>query len=190
MKAPNSSTFISAVRSSFDFLVALGFLEEVTSATLVTYRRGDVEFCVYHERRSSALGCEFSLAGRRYALSELIRVMDPEAAKIYRDFVARTPAQLSTGLLQLRGLVEKYGVPALAGDAEFASELDRSSKEFVDSYELEVLARNVRPRAERAFQARDFRKAAKLYESIRFALTSVELKKLELAARRAARSDP
>lgn len=177
--------FANAVSEKFSFLGDLGFSEVESLPTIVRYRKGDLELHVYHGRQSFEIGFEVGRQGVRYSMSELIRANDPEIAERYRDYAAITAEGVAEGLTQLEGLVKCYGERALRGDPEFFTTLENQRKVWVEGYELDVLAKQLRPKAEAAFQHGDYREAAALYEKIRSRLSATELKKLELARARA-----
>lgn len=176
--------FADAVTRRFAFLTDLGFLQAEASPTIVRYRKGDVEADVYHGRQSYELGFEIGHGGAKYSMSELIRTADPETATQYRNFVATTQNALFEGLTRLEGLAKQYCQRALQGDPEFFIALESQRKSWAEGYALEVLERQLRPRADEAFRRGNYREAAELYERIRSRLTPAELKKLAIARER------
>lgn len=178
--------FPNAVSEKFSFLGDLGFSEVESLPTIVRYRKGDLEVHVYHGRQSYEIGFEVGRQEARYSMSELIRANDPETAERYRDYAATTAEGIAEGLTQLEGLVKRYGERALRGDPEFFATLANQRKAWAEGYELDVLAKQLRPKADTAFRSGDYRQAAELYEKIRPRLSAAELKKLELAKERAA----
>lgn len=173
--------FAHAVSESFLFLDDLGFSRIESLPTLVRFRKDNLEINIYHGRRSFEVGFEILHHGERYSISELIRVTDVEAAERYRNFATTTPQGVIEGLMQLKELVQRYGGPALRGDPEFFSALKNQRKTWAEGYALDVLARQLRPKAEAAFRQGHYREAAELYEKIRASLSAAELKKLQLA---------
>ena len=177
--------FVNAVTERFGFLSEWGFSMTESLPTLVRYRNGEIGVDVYHGRQSYELGFGVERLGVRYPLATLIRAIDPEAEQEYRNFAATTPDVVANGLTQLAELVKRYGEPALRGDAEFFARLDKQRVEWAEGYALDVLARQLRPKADAAFREGRYREAAELYERIRPRLTPAELKKLTLAKNRA-----
>lgn len=177
--------FVDAVRKRFAFLGEYGFTETESLPTLVRYRKGDLEIDVYHGRQSFEIGFGIAHQGIRYSLSELIRADDPAVAEHSRNEAARTPNSIDEALARLQELVKRYGERALQGDVEYFSALDAQGKLWSEEYSLDVLARQVRPKADTAFREGDYRRAAELYEKIRARLSAVELKKLAFARERA-----
>lgn len=179
--------FERKVRASFMFLEELGFVPVEELSTLVKYRKEDIEIDVYHGRHSSEVGAGVSAFGVRYAMSELIRVTDPEVAKTYRNAVATTPAGLADALEELSSLLRRCGMAALRGDLQFFSALAKQRKQWSEDYALDGLAEQLRPRADEAFRRGEYAAAAKLYECIRGRLSPAEVKKLALAQTRSKR---
>jgi hypothetical protein len=173
------------VRKQFSFLGDYGFAEVESLPTIVRYRKGDLEADVYHGRKSFEVGFGLACKNTRYSLSDLIRVTDQAAAEQYRNETATTPEGIIKSLARLQELVSQFGERALQGDAEYLSALEDQRKSWAETYALDVLAEQLRPKAEAAFRDGDYRQAASLYEKIRARLSSVELKKLALARERA-----
>jgi hypothetical protein len=177
--------FADAVSRNFAFLGQLGFSEVESLPTLVRYRKDSLEVVIYHGRQSFEIGFELSYAETRYSMSELIRAADVEEAEKYRNYAAKTPQSIAEGLARLQRLVKQYGERALRGDSTFFSMIDEQRRKWAKGYELEVLAEQLRPKADAAFRSGNYRQAADLYEKILSRLSAAELKKLALARRRA-----
>jgi hypothetical protein len=168
--------FAHAVRERFTFLGDLGFLEVESLPTLVRYRKDDLEVNFYHGRSSFELGFEICRNSTRYSMSELIGVADSEAAERYRNYAATTPHGIVAGVTQLEELVRRYGDRALRGDPAFFTMLEERRKAWAEEYALDALAKQLRPKAQAAFQQGNYREAAELYERIRPRLSMAEEK--------------
>jgi hypothetical protein len=179
--------FERMVRGAFMFLEDLGFTEVEAMPTLVRYRKGDVEVDVYHGRRSYEVGAGITAFGVRYPLSAIIRAVDPAAEETYRVYSATTPERIAEGLEELSSLMRRYGTDALRCDPQFFSTLAKLREQWSKDYALDVLASQLRPRAEEAFRRRDYVTAAELYARIKGRLTPVEAKKLTVAETRSKR---
>ncbi len=177
--------FADAVSRSFAFLAEFGFTEIESLPTLVRYRKGDLDVTVYHGRQSYEIAFEVCRLGTRYSLDELIRAIDPDVAAQYRNYATLTPEGIGEGLARLEMLVRRYGERALSGDSTYFAALDRQRKSWAEGYALDVIAAQLRPKAEAAFRSGDYGQAADLYERIRTRLSAAELKKLALAKKRA-----
>lgn len=176
--------FARKVRGAFGFLTDAGFAEVEASPTLVRYCKGDVEVDIYHGRQSYEIGGGVTRAGTRYAMSEIIRAVDSEVAKEYRNAVAMTPEGIAAGLEELAALMQHYGSGTLLGGQQFVAALERQRKQWAEGYALDVLAAQIRPQAEDAFRQGDYAQAAELYGRIRACLSPAEAKKLSLAQER------
>lgn len=176
--------FARKVRGAFGFLADAGFAEVEASPTLARYCMGDVEIDIYHGRQSYEIGGGVTLAGTRYAMSEIVRAVDPEVAKGYRNAVATTREGIAAGLEELAALMRHYGSGALRGEQQFVAALERQRKQWAEGYALDVLAAQIRPQAEDAFRRGDYAQAAELYGRIRECLSPAEAKKLTLAQER------
>jgi hypothetical protein len=173
--------FEAKVRKAFAFLGNLGFSEVEALPTLVRYRTNGVEVDVYHGRQSYEIGAGVTAFGTRYAISEIVRAIDPEAAKQVHYATATTPEGVAAGLEELSSLMEHYGRAALRGDSQFFSMLEKQRKCWAEEYDLDVLAEQLRPQADEAFRRKDYSTAVELYSRIRQRLSPAELKKLSFA---------
>lgn len=176
--------FIENARYAFAFLGEFGFSEVEASPTIVRYKKDDTEIDVYHGRQSYEIGLGITSFGTRYAISEIIRHTNSEAAKDYRYAAATTPEEVATGLKELSLLLKRYGRSALSGDPQLFSSLESERELWSKEYALDVLAEQLRPQADEAFRKKDYPKAAELYSRIRGRLSAVELKKLSIAEER------
>lgn len=178
--------FASEATTAFVFLNDLGFLQVESLPTLVRYRKDDVEIVVHHGRLSYEIGADISYRGKQYALAEIVRAIDPDAAK-QCGLMASTTEGVAMGLEELGSLMKRYGVAALQGDPQFFSTLEGKRKVWVEEYWLDGLARQLRPQAEDAFRRGDYVAAVELYARIRSRLSPAETKKLQLAEERSKR---
>jgi hypothetical protein len=176
--------FANTVAQRFAFLTDFGFSEIESLPTIVRYGKGKLELNVYYGRQSFEVGFQIGHAGKQYSMSEIIRVTDPAAADQYRNAAATTPAELVSAVDRLAGLVSRYGERALRDDPAFFTELNRQLKSWSEAYALEVLAQQLRPKAEAAFREGRYGEAAELYGRIHAQLSPAELKKLDIARQR------
>jgi hypothetical protein len=177
--------FANAASEAFSFLSDRGFVLVESLPTLVRYRKGEIEARLYHGRRSFEVGLEIIRDGERYSISELIRAADRMEGEQYRNWVATTPQAIEEALARLKELVRRYGERALRGDPRLFDTLMKLRQEWMENYSLDVLASQLRPKADAAFRSGDYRQAAALYEKIQPRLSASELKKLALAKQRA-----
>lgn len=176
--------FAKEARKAFAFLDDLGFSEIEALPTLVRYRKGSVEVDVYHGRQSYEIGAGVTAFGTRYAISEIIRHVDPKVEKHFRYPATTTPEGVVAGLDELSSLMERYGRLALDGDPQLFSTLESERQSWSEEYALDVLADQLRPQADEAFRQRNYAKSAELYSRIRERLSPAEIKKLSIAEER------
>jgi hypothetical protein len=157
--------FENEAREAFSFLGDLGFSEIEALPTLVRYcqRKGSVEVDVYHGRKSYEIGAGITAFGTRYAISEIIRHIAPEAEKHFRYPATTTLEGVVAGLDELSSLMKRYGRSALDGDSQLFSILESERKSWSEEYALDVLADQLRPQADEAFRQRNYAKSAELY---------------------------
>jgi len=180
-----SLNFANLVETKFAFLAELGFSEVESQPTIVRFRKGDLALKVYHGRQSFEIGVELGHAGERYSMSELIRAADTGVAEQYRNPTAATSVDVAAGLDRLADLLQRFGARALRDDPAYFANLQQQRKAWSESYALDVLVEQVRPKAEAAFHEGRYAEAAQLYEKIAARLTVTEQKKLALARKRA-----
>jgi hypothetical protein len=179
--------FAGLAEGAFNFLSDFGFRLVSAEATIVRYSSERVFVNVYHGRSSYELGIEVGLVGseteRGYPLEAFVRLSDPERASRLRNFMATTTDEVRVGLQRLAEQVKQDVEPALRGSEEVFAELHRQRQEWSKSYASEVLASQVRPKAEAAFRERDYVRFVELLSKIEDALTPAEAQKLSYARR-------
>ena len=173
--------FENAVREKFSFLSNFGFAEVEALPTLMVFRMGEVDVDIYHGRHSYEIGGGISGGGVRYAMSEIVRISDPEAAIAYRNPIATSKEAIADGLEELSALMQRYGTAPLQGNSDFFRLLGEQRKYWAEGYAAEVIEEQLRPLAEEAFRKGNYSKAAELYSRIRQRLSPAELKKLEFS---------
>jgi hypothetical protein len=182
---PLRHSFVEAVRREFAFLADLGFTEVEASSSVVRFSNSkiNVDTDICFDSQSYELGIVVSYKVN-CSLGQMIRVVEPEVGKDYRNFAATTESGLADGLRRLEELTKRYGQRALRGDPEFFSELEIKRRAWVHDFAVDVLESQLRPRADEAFRIGDYRLAAELYERIRPRLSPTDLKKLAVAKER------
>ena len=179
--------FSDVVRRKFAFLTDYGFSETEALPRVVCYRRCDLELDVYYGRRSYEIGIDIGHGDERFSMGALIRATDPIAAQKYRDWAATSSEALVSGVERLAELVHRYGERALRDEPEFFADLRKQQESWAEAYSLDVLAEQVRPKAEAAFREGRYRDAAELYEGISARLNVVEQAKFVAARKRSCR---
>jgi len=175
--------FITTVQSEFSYLSTVGFKCVKATPTFVRFESADLYVNVYHGESSYEIGAEVGQLDARgdinnYSISELIRITDSEEANKYRNFMATNPDAVVTGLKRLSAIFEKYGGPFLTGDVQLFRKLEQHKREWSKKFSLEILSKQVRPKAEEAFREKRYDEALRLYESIESELSPAEKKRL------------
>ncbi len=178
---------IPEVREAFAFLDRWGFRLVEASPTIVRYQRNDVMAIISHGRGSFELGFEAGREGEMYAMSEMIRLSNYDLGRTYRNFVATTADQVRAGTRALAELVEFYAAPLLRGEEEFLGLLKQGRATWMESYALDVLARQVKPQATKAFREGRYDDASHLFARILPRLSPAELAKYHIALERSHR---
>jgi len=185
----SSIHFPEEVQANFNYLVAKhDFHCVAVEATFVRYESDCIFINIYHGSSSYEIGLEIGrlisvgkIIEEAYNISWLIKLVNPEKAADYQLFVATTPDLVKKGVFQLCELFKQYAGKALLADESIFALLAKQREEWKESYAKEVLAGQVRPKANEAFYNKNYGEAVCLYESIRSELTPTELKKLEFA---------
>ena len=175
--------FEESARKSFAFLLKMGFQEIDALPTLVRFRKNFIEVDVYHGRKSFEIGAGITAYGIRYSISEIIRSVAPEVEKGFRYKAVTQPEGVAAALDEIGSLIRRFGRAAFDGDPIFFYRLLHQRQLWAEEYALDVLARQLRPKAEIAFRQKDYSKAANLYSRIKERLSPAEIKKLDFAVR-------
>lgn len=185
MRQPASdAAFEQSVVAAFSFLLDSDFKIVERSKTLVRYACKNIEIDIYQGRKSFEIGVGVAIDGEKFSLSELIRIHDPTIANAYRNPVATDNAGVASGVSRVVELFKQFGLTAVTGDASDVAALIDQRRQWSDTFALDVLVEQTRPRAEHAFKSGDYVKAAELYARIRSRLSPAEKGKLELAEAR------
>jgi len=187
--------FRDAVLSSFKFLADFGLHLVKQEVTLVRYESSEVFVNVYHGRASFELGAEVG------------RLTEPNEKVTVFEIVAWAGAERAEGLGQhvmfqvsshdgvqefvpkLALLVQKYGALFLRADVSAYREAHEARSRAVVEHEKQVNLRDVRKKAEAAWQIKDYAQVLELYGPVRDDLTDVEAKKLAYAEQQVLAAD-
>ena len=176
--------FAESVRRHFAFLRQRGFKEVSAEDTLVRFSNGALNIDVFHGRTSFEIGLEVESADERFSLEEIARLSNASAADECRRSSARTQGAVDSGVADVAKTFESHGARALHDFTALLPELQAQREAWLQQFEQEVLARQLRPKAEQAFRERRYPEAAALYQRFSSQLTPAERKKLEVARRR------
>jgi hypothetical protein len=176
------SPFSSAVRQRFHFLETLGYQQTELADSYVRYERGSMAVEIYQGRQSYELGVNLIHNGVSYSLEELLELHRAHGGNtMFEPFAATDQHGIEIGVDRLAAMLQSCIQCVLTGDTRTYRELDQRREAARRSLALDVLAEQLRPKAEFAFRAKDYRRAAELYDQIRERLSPSELRKLEVA---------
>jgi hypothetical protein len=181
--------FVAAVREQTGFLADHGLREVAASSYAVDFASDRVRLRIGHDR----LSCEISASVARrdggegttgYAYGEYLGVVDPAAAADYRDFAATTPDAVRRGVARLAAGL-RVASPLLAGEDATYDELAHHGLLAGERLAANSRRHAYKPRAEAAWQAKDWPAVVAAYARYENDLTEGERRRLELARRRA-----
>ncbi|WP_291870101.1 hypothetical protein [Bradyrhizobium sp.] len=176
--------FAEAASNAFAFLSDAGFTLASTSPAVVRYRKGELEAEVFRDPQSYEVGFQIGYGSEKYSTSEIIRLADQRLGDEYRDHTAKNRAELLDALARLADLIKIYAQDEISGNRFVFKALMHRRKAWAENYACEVLASQIRPKAEEAFRNGDYATAASLYGKIESQLSPSEAKKMALAQER------
>jgi hypothetical protein len=187
--------FVAAVRESFGFLADYGFREVKASMFIVDFDSDAVRMRIGHEPLGYELSASFARKSHpeemtsSYGYGSYLRLIDPAAAADYYDFAAATPAAVIRGLAKLAAAV-RAATPLLTGDDATYDELAHLRLLAGEHMAAESRRHAYGPRAEAAWQAKDWPEVVAAYSRYENDLTQSERRRLDLARRRLGTADP
>jgi hypothetical protein len=120
--------------------------------------------------------------GVSYPLETLLAVHERAGGTTtFHPFAATDRNGVAVGVGHLACMFKSCSDYFLTNDPVVFRALDAYGEEVSARFAIESLARQLRPKAEAAFKAKDYRLAAELYGQIRDQLSPAELAKLEFA---------
>jgi len=178
--------FAHEVEQAFDFLVDDYDMRCVESGhTLVSYESKLVFVDIYHEPISYELRVEIGLASDdrsdSYSLAEVLQAFLGEGHGHTTFYQSSSPEGVRDSVKSLAELLHKYYGPALRGEQSAFESIELASRRIAEKLMLDMKQRDIRAKAIKAWQAKDYATLAQLYESIKSNLTNAEKGKLEYA---------
>ena len=181
--------FEESVRSSFGFLATYGLSPIAADEFSAHYASNCVRLAIRHGRLSYELSVELGRIdhpdelSHPYSMQDLVRAVDPDVARRYRDFAATSGDAVVRGLEQLAVNLEHFGDRALGCDAEFFAVLARERSREIERFGRETQRASQDAIARAAFDRRDWRRVIEVYEERTDPLSRSEQKRLEIARR-------
>jgi hypothetical protein len=188
MSANSTSAFQRIVEREFAFLPALGIKLTESKPTRVQFESPFVCITVYHGRQSSELGLEIGPAikegtGAYYSMGAVMRLVEPDRADRYRNYVALDVEQIEKGICGLASLFHSYIRAGLLDDPLLFSRLKAQREERNRAFALSVTLAQVREKLQASWHGKDYTKVVELLLPFKDHLTESERRKLLYAQR-------
>ena len=180
--------FVSAVRSSFDFLEDLGFAVVVEESTFVRFESGAVFVNVFHGRGSYELGVEIGhrveLGGEtvdeKFSLGDVVALSAPLGEVGFQSFATTKAEELPAFIDRLADWTSRYGGAALRDETGIFVRLRSEGVKRSDAMQDEWAAGRLRTAADAAWSERDYARVVGAYSEMISELRSIELRPSEL----------
>jgi len=172
--------FVNLVLRAFAFLLRLGFVVARRDGTFVRFEKENVFVNVYHGRSSYQVGLELGRVHESdiYSLHELLSAMTP--ADIEQARCQTTdPEMLERCLSSIAATIEQRCGHLLTGDVNAFEKLDAAVAPRRRAATLQAQFGAVIDRADKAWEAKEFSKAAALYEKSEPGLDETRMRRLE-----------
>lgn len=187
---PTRQDFQAAVTASFGFLADTYGLEVGLhpSLDIVTYQSPAIAVRISRERGGFPIDVDLRRkdTGSRYALEEILAALAPEEKRSTAcsgvDMV-----KLTGGLARLAELCQEHLRRLLTLDEAAFAAVDSYASESRRKSSLESQYRSVRFKADRAWEAKDWRTARALYEESKPALRPYQVRRLDFLRKRSPR---
>lgn len=172
--------FVDLVLAAFDFLMRLGFVVARREPTFVRFEKENVFINVYHGRASYQVGLELGRLrnGDMYSLHELFRAMAPDNIELARCQTT-DPEILRQCLVSIGAAIERDCNALLAGDASAFEKVDAAVAPLRKAATLQAQFGATIDRADKAWESKDFKRAAELYAKSTPALDETRMRRLE-----------
>jgi len=175
--------FADEVKVHFAFLEPLGFCCTHSETTLVRFESSKLAINIYHGLQSYEISLEIECPQTldTYSYGALLRLVDSEQAKQYRDYATHTVEGVAEGVRQLAERFRKCVDVGILNDSKLFSRLKLQRAEWARSYALETQLEQARKKAESAWREKDFEKVVQAFAPLQEHLNSSDLKKFEYA---------
>jgi hypothetical protein len=174
--------FAEAVGREFAFLEAtFGFHKVKHSATFVRYESERLFLNVFHGRGSYEIGVELGRLSNpevHYRLASLVAGLAP-GHRGPTVFQASSRQGVEGSVTEVALILRVHCAAALAGDAEALRLVEQAAKGESERATLSAQFGAILDRADQAWEAKDLRLAASLYEQARPALDETRSRRLD-----------
>lgn len=168
----------------FSFLSGLGFSLEDQEDTSVTFSRSDLLIEIDIDPRDRSTSLRIGTFEQMYNLSEFSQIIDSAASRHPYEMDSSTERTTTVKLRLMADYFRANVDTILEGGPTLFARLREQRSVNAKNYALDVLASQIRPKAEVAFRAKDYKLAAELYGQIAARLTPSETMKLRIALAR------
>lgn len=177
--------FARLAQRAFDFLLPLGFEVVRKEGTFLRFESPTVFVNVYHGRFSYQVGLELGRveSGEMYSLHELLAAIAPGEVKRARCQTTDSRV-LDRCLSAIAEIVDRECRPLLAGDASAFDSLRAAIAPARTAVTLKAQFGALLDRADRAWEAKDFREALDLYRKAEPALDQARRRRLQYMSKR------
>jgi hypothetical protein len=180
--------FAKAIIAAFEqFMSNTGFHRVATTLVWVRYESAEMFLNVYHGRVSYEIDVEVGRRnvdrGYRYSLDDVLITLLGENHGQPTCLQASSASAVAACVDVAAGLVQRYYLPILRNDEGAWQRLEESTSQRNEAYTQAIVQEPVRKAADAAWDAKEYVRAAELYESIGDGLNPVERKRLEYVRR-------
>lgn len=169
--------------SAFQYLIDAGYKVSSVNEATVDLLFGHAGVRIAMDFRAFELDVGVLVNDDYYSLREILSAdgLDPDDVKLK---ACHSWDEVREALGIAAPLLLSRGARLLRGDPTFVDLLNLRRRQWARNFELEQLARRLRPKAEEAFRRGAYSEAAEFYGQMKDMLTPSELKKLEIAVKR------
>lgn len=173
------SNFADAAAKAFAFLLQMGFTLTRQEAKSLRYEGGGVFVLVFHGRSSHLVGLELGrIDGYRYSLFEVLSAMAPSAVERARR-QTNDPAALEQYLKDIAETMQSDCVQLLRADPQVFEKLETAVRPMRQAATLQAQFGATLDQADQAWEGKDYRRAAALYQEAAQALDEMRRRRLE-----------
>lgn len=173
--------FVGLALSAFAFLLRKGFEVVLREPTRLVFESSAVFVNIYHGRSSYQVGLEIGRLGdprQKYSLHEILAALAPSEVDKARCQTT-DPEVLERCLSSIADVVDRTCGSLLAGDVVAFEDLRVAVAPRRKAVTLEAQFGAIVDRADRAWEAKDFRRAKELYQKAEAALDGARRRRLE-----------
>jgi hypothetical protein len=175
--------FSDEVKLHFAFLKVLGFTCVHFDETYVRFESQNLAINICHGRQSYEISLEVEslITSERYSYEAILRLIDRDQAKQYRNYATHTVEGVAEGISQLSYLFRKCINTGILNDITLFSHLKTQRSELAKSYAREIQLEHAYKKSEAAWAEKDFKSVVQALVPLKENLNLTDVKKLEYA---------